>query len=882
MSGYRRLLKYAVIIIALALLAGSCKGTDFTSLSFDLSTGVNGHEANAAMHHCLGLYDIIVSADRTKWDVYPRRAGMAHLNIIPLLEGDTDFLTIPDDGIVFEPDYIAATVSITHPLESAPGLDANFFTGFDVKGIVMFPGTYTFPDSNVITQDASKGEGRVLNADGYSRWWNPTEFADGDFLRAYVEGKLAIPTDGSSLITATLNPYKNFIPPTQVARRSFPSTKTVQVTYNILLPETGLPFALMYAIDAAYEPPSNVPLGGPVNLSDFEMTSNQPEPYQFGYTISNNTMWGDGVFEGGGYFDMEVDVFDWQDPRPEDWFANKSRGIHAVCVEAPGLFEGRRFLTEYTGNPYIPPVAHAATVSTVEAGQITSGQLEINGVVVPYTFTPVTNTSKDNADAIVKAINLLAAETHVNAKFAGVDGEPNLGRISFKHQWPGAFSIAMLDDLPNIQPFHFESLSYMDGDVPIAVDHLKVGKNLYYIAGNGNYEFKYTISALPNFLTIKPGSYPLLISAMDHSTDPIFPGDENRPTAYQIIYVAVSNFKPNICDETPAVHNVELGTGTIVNANLEYRADCDFIAYPGSPYLNRLIFNKGTTMPDGIQEICVMFVDTPDVATALPIITITDEKKGFPLILQEDSVTGNIIVVNHMDQDNILVFDYLGNFLNSFDYGDGDLGFNSPIAVDFDDQGTMWAISHRGKAGPELRHWYHSGNGIYVNAEIDRIDLAPTFGTGFTIYDLKLLPSENFLIIFASDQQGHIEFYDTTTSPPTRIEDRTIVNLYNTPLAPLGYPSFRIAVGGDLMIDLAGTSDQARCRIVAAANFNTGPLVFAKFDFFANKLNQASFTQPGLCFAMNPNSKSYLHRIVALPVAQSNHYRVFDVPASGW
>jgi len=858
-------------MIALIILAGSCSGGDLTSLSFEISPVTGGRSANAVSHQCLGLYDIVVSADRTVWEVYPHRAGMAHLNIIPLLEGPTDFLTIPEDGIVFEPDYIAATIKIEHPLKSGGDFDANYFTGFDVKGIIMFPGTYQFPTAAVITQDLSKGEGRVLNADGYSRWWNPTEFSEGDFLRAYVEGKLAIPKGGSNQINATLNPYKLFYPPTQVARHSFPSTKSVSVTYNILLPETGLPFALMYAIDAAYEEPVNLVEDEPIVLTNFEMTANQPEPFDLAVSVLDNTLWADGIYQAGGSFNIEVEISDWQDPRPAEWFPFKDRGVRKVCFESPGLFDGQVNLSMYEGDDYPISVANGKTTTPVVAGEITTGQIEINGVVVPFAATPVTNTSKQNADYIIKAINQVSA-THIKAKIIDIGGEQ--AKISLKHLWAGMYSIKILDDPPNIQPFGLDTI-----DTALQIQE---GNNWYYITQNGTYKTKWTKAGITNDLTVVPGTYPILVTAVDYSTDPIFPGETNHPSAYTIVYVDIIKTKPNVCLGNAAVHNVEMGTGTIANAKLEYRADCDFIGYPNSPYVNRLLFNKGTELPDGIQEIGVMIVDTPDVASALSIITITDTKKGIPLILQEDDVTGNIIVVNHIDQDNMLVFDYQGNLLNSFDYGDGDNGFNSPIAVDFDEQGDMWVISHRGVAGPELRHWYNAGGGNYINMEIDRIDLAPIFGTGYTIYDLKLLPSENFLIIFASDQQGHIEFFDTTQVPPAQMTDRTIVNLYDTPLAPSGYPGYRIAVGGDLLVDRAAGNEQARCRIVAAANFVTGPLVFAKFDFYANQLNKAAFTMPGLCMALNNNPNEYLRRIVAFPLAQSNQFRVFDVPATGW
>jgi hypothetical protein len=50
-------------------------------------------------------------------------------------------------------------------------------------------------------------EGLTGNPDGYTRWWNPSEFGPG--LLGYIQGALATPGYQSEL-TATLNPYKYF------------------------------------------------------------------------------------------------------------------------------------------------------------------------------------------------------------------------------------------------------------------------------------------------------------------------------------------------------------------------------------------------------------------------------------------------------------------------------------------------------------------------------------------------------------------------------------------------------------------------------------------------------------------------------------------------
>jgi hypothetical protein len=871
MLGNLRLIKYITIALALTIFIGSCSGGELAILPGGYSTPAGGRAPQAGIHRCLGLYDIYISADRTVWEVYPHRTGMAHLNIIPLLEGKTDFLTIPEDGIQFLPDYIEATVEIQHPLESIGDFDANFFTGFDVKGIVMFPGTFTFPASQVITQDPNKGEGRVLNAHGHSRWWNPVEFTGTGFLQEYVEGKLALPPGGTPLVNATLHPFRYIFPPANAKRQGFPSGKKAQTTYQMLIPEPGEPFAIMYAIDASYgEPTLNVG-DEEIKPKHFEMTANQPEPFNMSVYITNNTMWGDGIYEGGGTFDIEVEIFDWQDPRWVENITDKDRGLDSVYIEVPGIFADRIGLTPVTGNP---PVVNGETTTAVVEGALEAGELVINDIVVSYTTTPAENTSYENATHIRDAINGIE-ELPITAKAKKDD--PELGRINLKYDYAGPQYAIRIQDTPNLPQLGFNTF-----DTAVYEYESTPPPPGYWVIENGRHNLMWSKTQIANSLTITPGDYPMLIAALDYETDPLFLGEENHVTAYKLLTIPVSETIPELCELIPAVHNEDLGTGTIANAKQEWKADCDFIGYVGSPYTGRLLFNKKSDLPDGVQEICVMHVDEPQTASALTIITIADETKGVPLILQEDEVTGNIIIVNHTQQDEVLVYSASCEFLGSFDVGTGDDGYNSPIAVDFDDEGNMWMVSHRGSAGPELRQWHHYGEGVYVNVESARLDLVPFFGTGYIIYDLKVMPTENLVIIFAGDQMGHVEFFDVSAVPTVHLPGRTITNLFDTPLAPAGYPGLRITVGGDLMLDRMGDPETVRCRIVAAANIITGPVALSKFDFYANILNQSAFPGAVICLAMNNDPLEHRRHIVAFPLSETNKYRVFGVPLSQW
>ncbi len=863
MSAYLRLYKYVVILAVLALFIGSCSNGDLPLLPSGVGYPSAGRETAAASHACLGLYDILISADRTVWEVVPKREGSMHLNIVPFLEGKKDFITIPEGGIVFQPEYVEATVQLQHPLKSSGKFDANLFTGFDVKGIIMFPGKLEFPESLIRTQDRYNGDGYVLNPDGYSRWWNPVEFLDGPELQRYDDGKLALPPNGYKIITANLHPFKFIYPGANKKRHGFPADNIAQATYQLVLPPPGEPLALAYAIDACHELPIyNLP-GEEIKPKDFGLTANQPEAFDMSIEALNNTMWADGYYEGGGFFDLVLEIFDWQDPRDMAKTYQQSRGIRSVFIEAPALFDGRMYLSQCSGCPL--PVAHATTTEPILAGAFPAGELIVNGKKVEYDAAPAANTSFQNAALIGNAIE---ATDGVNINSIPEDD----GKLTLRHRWAGEAVTIVIDDTPNVAELHLDTFDEAKYD--------QITKQ--YTIANGLYHMKWQLIGIPNQKTILPGDFPVLIGVVDYDTVNIFPGEGNHPTAYQLIYMNVLKTKPYLCENNTAIHNTDLGTGTVDNAAPEWKADCDFIGYKSSPYVGRLLFNKKSDLPNGAQEICVMHVDTPQVASALTLITIDGPEKGIPLILQEDAATGNIALVNHTDQDEVYIYTAFGAALGHFDNGDGVDGFNSVIALDFDDNGDMWMISHDGTTGPTLRHRYHHSDAQYIDIEEDAVNLSSYFGKGYNVYDLAIMPSENLVIVFSADQNGHVEYFDTTAIPPAQQPVRTITHLFDTPLLAANYPGYRVAVGGGLMVDRMADMDNVRCRIIAAADFTAGPLALAKIDFFGNKLSQTAFSGAVISLAMNNDPNDSKRSIVAFPLAETNQYRVFASPASGW
>ncbi|HEX9744129.1 MAG TPA: hypothetical protein VGB30_01770 [bacterium] len=173
-------------------------------------------------------------------------------------------------------------VKITHPFPDNPE-----FTGFDVKGIIMFNGSWEtdwkskhfFPYDEVARVSYREyGDPELINADGYSPRWCP-EWPSGSEMPIfnYWEGKYSNGTP-----TANINGFLNFY--TDEERHMFRVGQTVTRTYHIALPPG--PVIAGYAVDACWEPPLVTPVSDP--LTDFPYSANQPEPYYFRLVLNND------------------------------------------------------------------------------------------------------------------------------------------------------------------------------------------------------------------------------------------------------------------------------------------------------------------------------------------------------------------------------------------------------------------------------------------------------------------------------------------------------------------------------------------------------------------------------------------------------------------
>jgi len=234
-------------------------------------------------HYLWGEWDFYFNESHDQVTSVPRRQGRFHLNATKFLEeycaDCLEITNLSNNGN----GTVDLTVNIKHPFPGFPE-----YTGFDVKGIIMFDGSYDFPlDSTKYGLPSpyfkiswrESGDPEVLNPDGFTNRWTP-DYDSGSELPIFNfwEGKYS-----SGLPDADLNAFLNFY--SREERHIFETDSVVERTYTIWLPPDQ-PVKAAYAVDASWFPPDVTQVTDPI--SDFPFSANQPEVYHFKYVVNNN------------------------------------------------------------------------------------------------------------------------------------------------------------------------------------------------------------------------------------------------------------------------------------------------------------------------------------------------------------------------------------------------------------------------------------------------------------------------------------------------------------------------------------------------------------------------------------------------------------------
>ncbi len=311
-----RYLSLAITLILVFILG--CSGStpvvpgDLADLQHENTSGIHADRT------LWGVWDVTIDPVTLVADVTPLRsvdftanvtqfmqppASPVHRLQIQILPGST-----PLTG------YFEVDVRINHLF---PGL--NKYNGFDVRGTMFTDGSVA-SDHDATAVRGGPDDTHLVNPDGWTRWWNPTEFTSYDTIFGFTEGALAPPVAPM----ATINPYRYFaddlapdLPVTSIdpANRGFftaikgSNTRLYQIQFEM---SGGSPvFNFQYAIDASWESPD--PAYEPDYPQDaYPLAANMAEAWTLTALDAGSTAYYLGSGENGGELVLDIEVYDWQ------------------------------------------------------------------------------------------------------------------------------------------------------------------------------------------------------------------------------------------------------------------------------------------------------------------------------------------------------------------------------------------------------------------------------------------------------------------------------------------------------------------------------------------------------------------------------------------
>ncbi len=268
--------------------------------------------------HLWGFWTVSLDPTNGTSEVVPLREATFRVDVVAFLQPPMGSLANINITIVDMSEWetegrLDVDVALTHPF---PGLDQ--YSGFDVMGVLISPGGLIGQHDSDISYSDGMDDIILLNADGYTRWYNPDEWASGTGIFDFVPGALGM---GSGNI-ASLNGYKYFATglneeddvgdffqdADNCARRGVFTTTTLRRRYELECPIVGGSPALsyQYTVVASWVPPDPGPLVVP---DSFPEEANAAEPFNISVTDDSDAFYTDTL--SGGNVRLFVEVFDW-------------------------------------------------------------------------------------------------------------------------------------------------------------------------------------------------------------------------------------------------------------------------------------------------------------------------------------------------------------------------------------------------------------------------------------------------------------------------------------------------------------------------------------------------------------------------------------------
>jgi len=301
---------------------------------------IKDSQSTETQHMAWGTYDVVIDSVTGGVDVAPLRTADFNASVVRFLQppiAPIELVTIkvvPIESKLSE-GLAALDITLRHPFPEKP-----IFRGFDVRGIIMADGNEIGKhDANVRYYDP---EGiRMLNPDGFTRWWNQVEFTNYGKIFGYTEGHYA---NSKFTSTTTVNPYKIHTPSLAVTqpyyqmdlsqRATFPvingySTRRYTMQFN---PAIQPMFRFKYSVDASWSLP-NSSYAPYYPIEAYDSHANCQEPYMVKVDSYDEIPFYVDQYVAGGDLIFNLTIGDWQATG-----GNVLDQISHVWIDSPTLF----------------------------------------------------------------------------------------------------------------------------------------------------------------------------------------------------------------------------------------------------------------------------------------------------------------------------------------------------------------------------------------------------------------------------------------------------------------------------------------------------------------------------------------------------------------
>jgi len=276
----------------------------------------NNRAPNLSSTHLWWIWDVNFDPGNRDFELLTDRTMAFTCNATHFIEGPPLELKIKlvdfyDDGTTA---YLTSDVMIKNPF------DDNLYPGFDVMAVFMGDGSDEIPGLPGFNVQ-SETDQRLLNPDGYTRWYNHPEFSGaGSIWKMF--GYNAVDMGVHSYIpSAVLNPYKyfadglgetdnpyDFIRMHEMNRGIFEEQTENSRRFEIAYPSTE-PLRFKLAIIAHWNRNDNHP-DPPDTIFDFPPAANVDETLLCNFD-DNSTVYYISDTESGGNIRLDISPWDW-------------------------------------------------------------------------------------------------------------------------------------------------------------------------------------------------------------------------------------------------------------------------------------------------------------------------------------------------------------------------------------------------------------------------------------------------------------------------------------------------------------------------------------------------------------------------------------------